>query len=66
MTKKNILAIAAVMSVGEFLAVAGFMLMSEHDLALGLILGIPAAILMFVTVGAMLTVVFVGRRRRNL
>lgn len=63
MTKRMIVAIASLMATSEFLVVALYLYSSEHDLAFSLILGIPSAFLMFVVIGALLTIVFYNRRQ---
>ena len=60
-TKKQILAITTVMTVVEFVAVTGYIFANEHDLVFSLILGAPAAILMFVISGVLLTIVYYRR-----
>ena len=60
-TKKTILTITTVMTIVEFVAVTGYIFANEHDLAFSLILGAPAAILMFVILGVSLTIVYYRR-----
>lgn len=60
-TKKKILTITTVMTIVEFVAVTGYIFANEHDLAFSLILGVPAAILMFVIVGFSLAIVYYRR-----
>ena len=61
MTKRTIIAIASLMALAEFLAVGLYLLASEHDLALSLLLGIPAGLLMFIVIGVLLAIVFYNR-----
>jgi hypothetical protein len=65
MNKRTIIAIASLMAIGEFLAVGLYLLSNEHDLALSLLMGIPAGLMMFLVIGVLLAIVFYNRGHHN-